>query len=348
MSTQAGQNLVERSLVNIFATTLGRTDVALTDNFFETGGGSLLAMVTIEQINQRLGWSLNMGDLIAHPSAGELAANKALRQAANTERVMLRLSNRGTKTPIVLVHPGLGIIASYARLVGELGQDRGCYAIQSPIFTDTADRTGLDTVEGTAQRYLNLIEDEFGDDEFHLLGACGGGSIALEIARLAGEHGFGLRKLVILDSYIFHDPPADMNEDHVLGEFRAGVLELVSVDVWDEVNSRIETDREAVFRELSAALFGADGQDEAGARFMARLYEAFRANYLALKEYRPKPVAADALVLHSAQNYTLDTWREVIQGEQVIKQIDPETYGFPWDVEAAWVAAQIEAFVGEG
>src|SRR5262249_25482803 len=49
------RTLVEQSLVEIWNTTLDRRNVAPTDNFFEIGGDSLLALVTIEQINQRLG-----------------------------------------------------------------------------------------------------------------------------------------------------------------------------------------------------------------------------------------------------------------------------------------------------
>src|SRR5438445_7427502 len=121
MST--GLSLVEQTFVNVWNIALNRDDVGLDDNFFEIGGDSLLALLTIEQINQRLGWRLNMGDILTHRTIRDLTANKTLLQAANTERVILRMSNRGTRTPIIFIHPVSGLIFAYVKLVQFLSDD---------------------------------------------------------------------------------------------------------------------------------------------------------------------------------------------------------------------------------
>src|SRR5689334_5564975 len=103
-SPSESQSLVEQILQEIWNTMLNRTDTKPSDSFFEIGGDSLLALVTIEQINQRLGWKLDMSDLLRYPSVRALAANKATPQMANTERALVRMRTGGSRTPIIFIH----------------------------------------------------------------------------------------------------------------------------------------------------------------------------------------------------------------------------------------------------
>ena len=78
------------------------------------------------------------------------------------------------------------------KLVHHLRHDRGCYGLQSPILTGATMPATLDEL---ADVYADLIADEFGEDEFHLVGWSAGGVIAFELARRAAAKGLGLQKL---------------------------------------------------------------------------------------------------------------------------------------------------------
>lgn len=349
---QSAHSLVEQSLVEIWNTMLERTDIATTDNLFESGADSLLALVAIEQINQRLGWTLNMGDLISYPTIRDLTANKALHQAANTERMIVRMSNRGSRTPIVFIHPGLGLVAGYARLVRLLGADRGCYGVQSPRLMQSNGPHLPDSIEAMAALYTDLIEDEFGEDEFHLVGACAGGAIALEIAKLAAERDLGMRTLVLIDSYLWNATADEMTEQAILTSFREDVLRTAVSDDTVPPEGLTDADPAAVFRDVSMSLFGAEvgHADGAGTQFVQRLYDSYRATYTALGNYSPSPGAAplDALLLLSQDNDTLDGWRGLIKGELTTGAVDDDRFGLLYITKAAELAEHIGAYLGEG
>jgi len=348
-------SLIEQTLVEIWNTILGRTEVAPTDNFFEIGGDSLLALVAIEQVNQRLGWKLNLSDLLRYPSVRALAANKALLQAANTERTIVRMSNRGARTPILFIHPVGGLVFAYAKLVHHLGNDRGCYGIQSPILSSSTELgasgvpggpTGPDTIEAIAEQYADLIADEFGEDDFHLVGWSAGGVIAAEVARLASGRGLGLQKLVLIDSYVWMTLPFDASEDATLREFRADLLAQIAPHAHDDRTAPLHASPAVLFRELAAALFGAEAQraGDFGAQFVQRLYAAYRVSFRALAAYRPTPGPVAALLLHAEDNDTLETWRSVLRGALTTELVGGGHYGLLGEPDAATIAAKIEAY----
>jgi thioesterase domain-containing protein/acyl carrier protein len=347
----SGHSLVEQSLLDIWRTTLGKTDISPTDHFFELGGDSLMALMTIEQTNQRLGWTINMGDLLRHPTIEDLLASRTSASAANSDRLIVRMSNRGSRVPIVFVHPVTGLVFAYAKLVRLLGSDRGCYSIQSPLLAGSDDEPGCDTgadttctssIVATAEHYADLIEDEFGDDEFHLVGWSVGGVIALEIARAARDRGLGLRDLVLLDSYVWTESAPGTRDDGLLAAFRTDILSQVVPDAPAPPPGQTRAD---VLQELSVACFGAPS--DPGTRFVERLLTTYETYARALADYRPDPVNVDAMLLITANNYTLDTWQQVICGELRAQPLDGDHYGLVREAEAEKIAGLIDSYVSE-
>jgi thioesterase domain-containing protein len=304
--------------------------------------------VTIAQINPRLGWTLDVSDLLRYSSVRALAANKALPQAASSERVIVRMSSSGSRTPIIFIHPMTGLVFAYSKLVHHLGNDRGCYGIQSPIYMESS---VPDSIEGIAELYADLIVDELGEADFHLVGWSAGGTIALELAKLAPVKGLGLQKLVLVDSFLWNalphgnDSPLWTTEQGVLGEFHDNVLAQVP-HAGDDRTMPADGDPTAVFQELSAAVFGvdADRAGDAGIQFVQRLYHVYRANYRAVSAYRPVPVEAAALLLLGAENDTLEAWRTVMRGGLTVDPLGGDHYGLLREPEAAKIAAQIDAY----
>ena len=346
--TTSEPSLVQQILLDIWRTTLDR-DVTVTDDFFETGGDSLLALVTIEQINQRLGWTLNMGDLLRFRSIAGLTSHKAQPQAANGERAVIRMSNQGSRIPIVFLHAGIGMVDGYAPLVRLMGADRGCYGLQSPLLMSTGNRAVPDTMEGVAELYADLLEDEFGEDEFHLVGACAGGAIALELTRLAEERGLGLRRTVAIDGYLDVHSTGEPDAQELLFQFRDDIIRLSGAsDAFPDI-APADLDEDTAIRDASAAIFGAAKADDPAANaFARRIHAAHCLHARALTAYRPEPVDTDLLLLLAKDNFTVDDWRAAVRGELTAEVMESDSYGIKLcQTDAGTLAARIEDFVGE-
>ena len=64
---------VEAALVRWWAEALGRSRIAVHDNFFDLGGHSLVAMQVLARIRQAFEIDLNLRDVFAHPTVSEMA-----------------------------------------------------------------------------------------------------------------------------------------------------------------------------------------------------------------------------------------------------------------------------------
>src|SRR5258707_1124058 len=69
----APSDLLERMLVDIWRTVLGRKHVSIHDDFFALGGYSLLATRLFAMVEARTGKRLPVSVLFEHPTIAELA-----------------------------------------------------------------------------------------------------------------------------------------------------------------------------------------------------------------------------------------------------------------------------------
>ncbi|QNE75863.1 alpha/beta fold hydrolase [Streptomyces finlayi] len=340
-------SLVRQILLDIWSTTL-KHDVTVHDNFFQVGGDSLTALVTIEQINQRLGWRLNMGDLMRFQTIAELSTEKAQPQAANTESALIRMSNRGSRTPIVFVHAGHGMVDGYGRLVRELGADRACYGLQSPLLVEGTESVP-DDIQGLAGLYADALQDEFGEDEFHLFGSCAGGALCVELNRIAADRGLVIGRTIVVDGYIERGPVSAMSEDELIVDFYEGVLRMSGSTEHFPAVSPQDVDLEQALRNSAAAIFGTGlGFDERAEAFCRRLYLSFVSTARAWESYRPEPADVDLLLLLAQDNYTLDEWSSAVKGELTAEVLDSEFYGQRLCIEeASYLVARTVTYLGE-
>ncbi|MCX4675338.1 phosphopantetheine-binding protein [Streptomyces sp. NBC_01433] len=343
----AAPSLVRQILLDIWSTTL-KHDVTVHDNFFQSGGDSLTALVTIEQINQRLGWRLNLGDLMRFQTIAELSAEKAQPQAANSEIALIRMSNQGSRTPIVFVHAGHGMVDGYGRLIRELGTDRACYGLQSPLLVEGAGSVP-DDIQGLAGLYADALQDEFGEDEFHLFGSCAGGALSLELNRIAADRGLAIGRTIVVDGYIERNPSSVTSEDELIVDFYEGLLRMSGTTEQFPAMSPRDADLELALRNSAAAMFGAGlGFDERAEAFCRRLYTSFVSTARAWESYRPEPADVDLLLFLAQDNYTLEDWRSVIKGELTAEVLDSEFYGQRLCIEeASYLVARTINYLGE-
>ncbi len=71
---EAPRSLLERQLAEIWLDVIGRKDIGVTDNFFETGGHSLKATRLVYRIHESLNRKLELKDIFLYPTIRGLAA----------------------------------------------------------------------------------------------------------------------------------------------------------------------------------------------------------------------------------------------------------------------------------
>lgn len=309
------QNLREQSLIDIWKFTLGLKNVRNEETFLNLGGDSLLALATVAQMRQRLGWNLTLGEFLRRPTIAALLADAPAGQLVNDSEAIIRMSNRGARTPIIFVHPANGLVLAYSKLANELGRDRGCYGIQSPCLMGETLPASLADI---ADRYADILYEEFGEDEFHLVGWSSACSLAFEIARCAADKGLNLRQLGLIDGCAV--APA---ASPATGNMAARLMsDLRGQDIAPASPPPFGIDATGV-PELARYLFGpcASARPQAEVDLVNKLLQTYARHAAArdLHDLRGAPVCG--VVLQSDDVDTAGEWRDLSDGKMAVVRI---------------------------
>ncbi len=191
----APRDLWERATVEAYAEVLGLERVGLQDDFFSSGGHSLLAVRLSEAIRERTGVQPPILDLFRHPTPEGLAASLrgGLSRAALDGVSCLQPGAPG-RTPLVLAPAAGGHAVPYLPLVEALPS-------RIPVVVPELRGPVPATFEELAARLLARLADQGIVPEI-LLGWSYGGVLAFEMARQLGSKGRPPRILVLVDSEV--------------------------------------------------------------------------------------------------------------------------------------------------
>lgn len=340
-------NFVEQTLIEIWSHALYVDTVLVTDNFFNMGGDSLLALIVIDQIKQRLGWEISLGDFFGYPTILDLVHHRSQPKAATTDKSLIRMSVKGRQTACIFIHPVGGLIFAYSKLVKNLGHNRSCYGIQSLALA------GLEapkSIEQMAEAYSDLIYDELGADKFNIIGWSSGGIVAFEIARIAAAKNLNLQKVVLIDSYVWKTPLPKLSEKEILNEFYADLMSQISPQNSIGTNQLFDSPQ-PIFHELSEVLFGhvsEQKKDDSRVAFIKVLYEAYRWNMHALSHYQATPANVSCLLLNGIENNTVDFWKELSKNKFINEPIPCNHYGLLEDQYSSLISEKIRCYIELG
>jgi thioesterase domain-containing protein/acyl carrier protein len=172
---------LQTQLVAIWEKVLGIQPIGITDNFFQIGGNSLLAVRIFAEVERTLGKRLPLAALFEMPTVEALAPR--VRQATRPEDwgPLVAIQMQGARPPFFGIHGRDGNVLLFRKFSQILGKQQPFYGLQAQ---------GLDgrpiarkSVEAIATYYLEEIRKIRPHGPYLLGGYSFGGLVAYEIAR---------------------------------------------------------------------------------------------------------------------------------------------------------------------
>jgi len=196
---------------------LGVNGVGPSDNFFDLGGHSLIAIRLMSRLQRELGVRLQLTDIFEAPSLGALAAlveplmpvvesaatdtghvaRAAGEGAAHVHRSLVQISSGGDGSPLFIVHGAGGNVLFLWSLARALSGNRSVYGFQA-AGVDARDMPD-GSVEAMATRYVAELRANH-SGPYLLGGYSGGGLVTLEMARQLVEAGEHVKHVLLFDS----------------------------------------------------------------------------------------------------------------------------------------------------
>jgi amino acid adenylation domain-containing protein len=210
------RSFVEAQLIQIWEALLGVSDVGPTQNFFELGGNSFLALRLVAQVNRRLRCDLPLATLFAGGTVRRMAeaVEAQAREAPAAPSAVVPLQPHGALPPLFCVHPADRDVVGYVNLVRHLGADQPVYGLRD-LGEDLAR-----PVARIAAEHVAAVRQVQPTGPYHLVGWSFGGFVACEMAlqlERAGERVAFLGMLDTLAPELVHAWPWTGDLDVLLG-----------------------------------------------------------------------------------------------------------------------------------
>ena len=194
------QDSVEASLQQIWAEVLDRSNIGVSDNFFETGGHSMKAVLLSVRISRAFQKEIPVRLVFDKPTIEEQALFLRGDASLNGPGSLVPIQRTGSRQPIFCVHPFFGLAHCYQELSSLLGPDQPFYGLQ--CYGLETDQTPLSTIPEMAKFYLQAIRTVQPRGPFQLAGWSMGALIAYEIARQLVSKGETVSFLALFEGHV--------------------------------------------------------------------------------------------------------------------------------------------------
>jgi len=205
----------ERAIAKIWSELLEIASPGLDDDFFASGGHSLLAIQLLSRIRRELGHDITIRQLFEKPTIAGLA--DAIPSAAGKEAAAPILESIPTSTdgkynhiveiqagssyrpPLFLVPGGGGgeiEFLVYKRLAAYIGEDQPIYGLRARGWDDT--HQPHQSLRELVQDYADAIRRAQPHGPYLIAGECVGGVVACEIAQLLQNSGESIALLMLI------------------------------------------------------------------------------------------------------------------------------------------------------
>lgn len=284
----------EIKLLSLWRELLNFADLSISDNFFEVGGNSLLAMRLITRINKEMETSLPLVALFHHPTIKSLASfiKKPIKKHNKSAAVLMK--GQGNKAPFFCVHPVGGSILCYNNLARHWASEHPLYALQAKGFEGK--ERPLKSIKSMACEYIKAIKKIQKEGPYFVGGWSFGGLVASEITRQLLEKGDEVRALVIIDTSVKIDKfrKIDVSSEYSL---YSELLDYYNID--PNKDYKALSPKEKLFQLLE---WGGQKACSIEKIRIKRTLSVAKANYRALQKYFVSPLSKVPIFVLKAEN----------------------------------------------
>ncbi|PSB01759.1 non-ribosomal peptide synthetase [Merismopedia glauca CCAP 1448/3] len=206
------RELVELQLTQIWESLLTIRPIGVTDNFFEIGGHSLLAVRLVAQIEQYFNYQIPVAKLLQEPTIERLAAIIRQQPQNASTLPLICLQSQGHLQPFFCVHPIGGNVICYYDLAKYLAPNRPFYGLEAPGLYGECEP--LKSIEDLATYYIAAMRRVQPQGSYLIGGWSMGGIVALEIARQLEQQDEKVDLLALLDT----NPPLKAYQPQTLDD----------------------------------------------------------------------------------------------------------------------------------
>lgn len=190
---------LEQQLAKIWEEIFNNGPVGVRDNFFESGGHSLLAVRLFMQIEKITGKNLPLATLFEAPTIEQLAGILKQKGWEPPWLCVVPIKPNGSRAPFYCVHGVGGNILEYLDLAKYMDADQPFYGIQAIGLTGK--HPWHCTVEEMAAHYVKEICEFQPRGPYYLGGASFGGIVAFEMAQQLRAKGETVALLALFDTH---------------------------------------------------------------------------------------------------------------------------------------------------
>jgi acyl carrier protein len=195
------EDRLEAQLVEIWESVLAKHPISITDDYFELGGTSLLALRLFIKIEEAFGVKMPLVALIEAPTIEKIATLIRSLDSQDVWQSLVAIHPSGRRPPLFCAHGQSGNLLIYRSLARHLGPDQPVYGLQ-PQGLDGR-QAPLATIEEMAAKYVKDVRSFQPRGPYFLAGYCMGGALALEMAQQLQQQGQTVSLVAMLDTYNF-------------------------------------------------------------------------------------------------------------------------------------------------
>ncbi|MFE2508266.1 amino acid adenylation domain-containing protein [Streptomyces naganishii] len=192
----APRTTAERRIAQLWKKAMKRETVSVHEDFFASGGNSLIAVGLINRINRELGVSLPLQVLFESPTIEALARRVQGGSGAEHSSRLVPLRREGSGKP-VFCWPGLGGYTMNLRLLAErTGDDRPFYGVQA--YGINVGEVPYPTIRQMAADDVRAIREVQPEGPYTLWGYSFGARVAFETAYQLEQLGEKVEHVVLI------------------------------------------------------------------------------------------------------------------------------------------------------
>ncbi|WP_280441974.1 non-ribosomal peptide synthetase/type I polyketide synthase [Nocardia brasiliensis] len=301
-SQQSAPDRFEQVLAELWRELIGVPQVRATDDFFQAGGDSHLAVVFRSRIKDALGVQVSAHAFLQYRTFGALLDHLRPAPAPRTADapVLITLQHGSPdRVPLYLVQAIGGTVYSYRDLVDCLGADRPVHAFRA--YGIEPGEPVPATIAEAATRNVRALRAVHAGGPIVLGGHSSGGVLAHEMARQLLDTGQPVRLVALIDTTTFTDARRYnlRNAEDVLAAFES--FRDTAPDAWRAFTTAMNDD--------------------------ANIRAVIVATNTAIREHEAATVATDLLYLRAAQtNQVFDPhpeteWRQLFSGRTTVRTV---------------------------